>query len=769
MTSTSLRPFRWPNFTLPVAVANSVSSPPRPTFSPGWIRVPRWRTMIVPALMAVPSKTFTPRRLDCESRPFLVEPAPLVLDMSVSPTLADAGDLDGGVPLAVAPAARAVGLVLVGEARDLGALRLTHDLGGDLGLAQGLGPRQHLVAVDQEDGRELDLAVVAGADQLHRELLALLDPILLATALDDCVHAICLVMWTGQPTGPLPRAATQRFCSRNRSPWQPFPRTKRGLATSVGEQPPVDEDAAALAVGAAPGERLEQALADALAGHLAQPELRDLEHLGAGLVARQRVTEHSHDLVAVVLALHVDEIDDDDASDVTQPQLAGDFDGGFEVVLEHGLLEARAADVLAGVHVDDRERLGVLDDERSPGRQPHLAVERAVELLVHVVALEQRQCLGLDVIELDPVGQLGADRRHVVAHGREQLAVVDEDAAVLLAELLADDPHGHVGLAVQQRGRLRPVGQRLDLLPLGQEPADVVLDLLGRHVLGGGAHDHAVLRRLDPVEDGAQPLALIVGQALGDAVGRRVGDQHHEPAGQRHLLGEARALGPDRVLRDLAEDRLAGAQHVLDAGTARGAGLDVLRVVVDVAAVEHGVLGRADVDERGLHARQHVLHTAQVDVAVDLRHVVGRVRHVVLDQRAALEHGDLRRPRGHVHAHHVATDRPALALTPPPPVERLLVELDRIVGDHGLDRARGGRRRGRARWNGGRRPEWCRRSGAWGGRRAAASWARAPWLRPRSRRAGPHGAGRAERGCGRRPPRSDAAAPRLLAGRRHRR
>src|SRR5918994_2015424 len=193
MTSTSLRRLRWPNFTLPLAVANSVSSPPRPTFSPGWIRVPRWRTMIVPALIAVPSNTFTPRRLACESRPFLVEPAPLVLDMSVSPTLADAGDLDGGVPLAVAPAARAVGLVLVGEARDLGALGLTHDLGGDLGLAQGPGAREHLVAVDQEDGRELDLAVVTGADQLDLELLALLDPILLATALDDCVHAICLV------------------------------------------------------------------------------------------------------------------------------------------------------------------------------------------------------------------------------------------------------------------------------------------------------------------------------------------------------------------------------------------------------------------------------------------------------------------------------------------------------------------------------------------------------------------------------------------------
>ncbi len=49
-TSTSLRPWRSPNLTLPSARAKSVSSPPLPTFSPGWMRVPRWRTMIVPAV-----------------------------------------------------------------------------------------------------------------------------------------------------------------------------------------------------------------------------------------------------------------------------------------------------------------------------------------------------------------------------------------------------------------------------------------------------------------------------------------------------------------------------------------------------------------------------------------------------------------------------------------------------------------------------------------------------------------------------------------------
>src|SRR3954453_4370704 len=129
--STSLRPLRDPNFTDPSERANRVSSPPRPTFSPGWIRVPRWRTMIAPARTAVPSNTFTPRRLDWESRPFLVEPPPLVLDIVCAPGLwlapADAGDLDGGVVLAVTPPTALVGLVLVGEAGDLGALGLPHD------------------------------------------------------------------------------------------------------------------------------------------------------------------------------------------------------------------------------------------------------------------------------------------------------------------------------------------------------------------------------------------------------------------------------------------------------------------------------------------------------------------------------------------------------------------------------------------------------------------------------------------------------------------
>ena len=114
-------------------------------------------------------------------------------------------------------------------------------------------------------------------------------------------------------------------------------------------------------------------------------------------------------------------------------------------------------------------------------------------------------------------------------------------------------------------GPLRLLGLGLDGVPLVEQAGHVGAQLVLGGVLGGGAHDEAVLGGLHPVEDVAQALAHVVGQALGDAVGLRVGDEHHEATGQRHLLGEAGTLGADRVLGDLADDQLLGAQHLLDA------------------------------------------------------------------------------------------------------------------------------------------------------------------------------------------------------------
>src|SRR5690349_12837602 len=61
------------------------------------------------------------------------------------------------------------------------------------------------------------------------------------------------------------------------------------LSSIVGEEGLVEDEASALAHGAEAREGLEEALADALAGHLDQAELGDVEHLRPRLVPRQGV------------------------------------------------------------------------------------------------------------------------------------------------------------------------------------------------------------------------------------------------------------------------------------------------------------------------------------------------------------------------------------------------------------------------------------------------------------------------------------------------
>jgi hypothetical protein len=183
--------------------------------------------------------------------------------------------------------------------------------------------------------------------------------------------------------------------------------------------------AAAVAGLARLAERLEQALADALAGHLDEPERGHLGDLVLGPVAAQALDEASYDQVAVALQHHVDEVDDDDPADVAQPQLAGDLLGGLEVVAGDRLLEVAAlADELAGVDVDDDHRLGAVDDQRAAGGQVDLAVQRLEQLLVDAV-------LGEDVlvggVPGQPRRQVRRDELDVVADGVPLAVALDDE------------------------------------------------------------------------------------------------------------------------------------------------------------------------------------------------------------------------------------------------------------------------------------------------------------------------------------------------------
>src|SRR5262249_27556403 len=146
------------------------------------------------------------------------------------------------------------------------------------------------------------------------------------------------------------------------------------------------------------------------------------------------------------------------------------------------------------------------------------------------------------------------------------------------------------------------------------------------------------LRLAEITHDASEAAALFARLDLArhaDVVDRRHEDE--EPARHRHVRGQARPLGAERLLDDLDEDLLAFLQQLLDlllrpiarafpaaSFAAVGLGfvvrfelLELFDRVDDFGDVEKAVTLEADVDEGGLHAGQDFRDAALVDVAHD--------------------------------------------------------------------------------------------------------------------------------------------------------
>ena len=344
----------------------------------------------------------------------------------------------------------------------------------------------------------------------------------------------------------------------------------------------------------------------------------------------------------MVGVLHVDEVDDDDAAEVAHPQLAGDDLRGLEVGLEDRVVEAAAADETAGVDVDRRHRLGLVDDQVATGLQVHAPRERLLDLVLDAVQVVQRPVA--DVV-VDAVGQ----RRRVLAcevlHAHERLARVDQHARGLVGRHVAQHALREVEVLVEQRRRRRLVRALGQVAPQLGQVLDVGLHLALGRGLGHRADDEAAGEPLGQqvLQPLAQRLALrLVADALRDADVRVLRQVDEEPPGEAHLRGQPRALGADRVLDHLDEQRLALVQDALDRLLL--AAVAVLPVLPDVGDVQERRALEADLDECALHAGQHARDAAQVDVADEAARA--RALHVQFLHDALLEHrhaGFLRR------------------------------------------------------------------------------------------------------------------------------
>src|SRR5262249_718200 len=162
------------------------------------------------------------------------------------------------------------------------------------------------------------------------------------------------------------------------------------------------------------------------------------------LVRVERFAHRLQDLVAVAGAGHVDEVDDDDAADVAQPQLPHRLLGRLGVDLGDRLLEAAFAATGEGaaVDVDYRQRLGVVDHQAAAGGTAAPPAQGRFDLLVDPPFLEQRL---LALVELDPTDQLWRGALEEVGYPLELLGRIDNRFLELAEEDVAQDADREVG------------------------------------------------------------------------------------------------------------------------------------------------------------------------------------------------------------------------------------------------------------------------------------------------------------------------------------
>ena len=353
---------------------------------------------------------------------------------------------------------------------------------------------------------------------------------------------------------------------------------------------------------------------------------------------------------------HVDEVDDDDPAEVAQPQLPRHRLRGLEVGAVHRFLEVALAEEGTGIHVDRGHRLGLVDDQVATGLQRHFLFQRAADLVLDAVQVEDRTRAA---VVLDLLRQFRHVLRGEVAQALAGLARVDLDLLHVAADQVAHRAQRQAEVLVHAAADLRRGGIVLDQLPRAPEVGDVLGQCVRRLSFRIGAHDVAVrvARRREFAHQRLQPRAFVlVLDAGGDADHPRTRQQHQVARGNADLGGQPRALAADRVLDHLHHDLGAVAQQFGDRDLhlhrRRGGGRVLafagveLGAAEDVVGVQEGGALQADVDERRLHARHHPLHLALVDVAD--HPALAAALDVQLLQHAVLDHRDAGFARGHV-------------------------------------------------------------------------------------------------------------------------
>ena len=220
------------------------------------------------------------------------------------------------------------------------------------------------------------------------------------------------------------------------------------------------------------GSTFAQRRAQALAAHFHQTKFADGAELHACTVLAQRVAQAVFHFAAVARLFHVDKVDNDQATQVTQAHLAGDFVGGFQVGAGGSLFDVAALDGAGRVHVHGYQGFGVVNDDCAAGWQLYRAGVSRFDLVLDLEAAEQRCVV---TVTLHAGGVLGHHVGHELLGLLVHVVGVDQDVADVVVEVIADGAYHQRGLLIDQIGALATLGRAVYCRPQLQQVVQIPL------------------------------------------------------------------------------------------------------------------------------------------------------------------------------------------------------------------------------------------------------------------------------------------------------
>src|SRR6476619_5808954 len=272
-----------------------------------------------------------------------------------------------------------------------------------------------------------------------------------------------------------------------------------------------------------------------------------------GLVALQPFPHPAIDHLLVLAVLHVDEIADDQTSDIAQPKLARNLVGGFEIGLQNCLLDIAPTFVATGVYIHRDQRFGLVDYDIAATFQPNLTMKSIVDLLLHAEGLENRDGA---VVKLDSVFRAPRNFADHLHHPLDRGVLVANDFVDVLGKEITHRAIHKIRFFKDASRRGQVLDLLFDLCPLLEKKTQVADEITGTLPLADGADDDAnSLRNIEVAQDLAQTRAFLrIFYLARDAAAIAKWHQHQVATSEAQIGRDARSFRPDWALRHLHDD-----------------------------------------------------------------------------------------------------------------------------------------------------------------------------------------------------------------------